>query len=83
MERPMSRDPRPPTSTPKGHTRNPSSSNTKSAAHFLISLFATNLRLLGLDAHPDCPAPLTLHTFINPIDSRTRIRTAEFALYHL
>ncbi|KAI7534444.1 hypothetical protein KC331_g12559 [Hortaea werneckii] len=82
MERPMSRDHPPPTSTPKGHTRNPSSS-TKSASHSLISLFATNLRLLGLDTHPDCPAPLTLHTFINPTDSRTRIRTAEFALYHL
>ncbi|KAI7205141.1 hypothetical protein D0869_00766 [Hortaea werneckii] len=82
MERPMSRDHPPPTSTPKGHTRNPSSSS-KSASHSLISLFATNLRLLGLDTHPDCPAPLTLHTFINPTDSRTRIRTAEFALYHL
>ncbi|RMZ01637.1 hypothetical protein D0862_06298 [Hortaea werneckii] len=82
MERPMSRDHPPTTSTPKSHTRNPSSS-TKSATHSLISLFATNLRLLGLDTHPDCPAPLTLHTFINPTDSRTRIRTAEFALYHL
>ncbi|KAI7241704.1 hypothetical protein KC330_g429 [Hortaea werneckii] len=82
MERPMSRDHPPPTSTPKGHTRNPSSS-TKSASHSLISLFATNLRLLALDTHPDCPAPLTLHTFTNPTDSRTRIRTAEFALYHL
>ncbi|KAI7381837.1 hypothetical protein KC328_g12016, partial [Hortaea werneckii] len=73
------------TSTPKGHTRNPSSSSssTKSAAPSLITLFATNLRLLGLDTHPDCPAPLTLHTFVNPTDSRTRIRTAEFALYHL
>ncbi|RMY85822.1 hypothetical protein D0861_06244 [Hortaea werneckii] len=85
MERPMSRDHAPATtSTPRGHTRNPSSiSTTKSATHSLISLFATNLRLLGLDTHPDCPALLTLHTFTNPSDSRTRIRTAEFALYHL
>ncbi|KAI6876602.1 hypothetical protein KC338_g211 [Hortaea werneckii] len=89
MERPMSRD-HPPststsTSTPRGHTRNQSSTATtaKSASHSLISLFATNLRLLGLDTHPDCPALLTLHTFTNPTDSRTRIRTAEFALYHL
>ncbi|KAI7108516.1 hypothetical protein KC352_g36581, partial [Hortaea werneckii] len=87
MERPMSRDHPPSTSasTPRGHTRNPSSTaaTTKSATHSLISLFATNLRLLGLDTHPDCPALLTLHTFTNPTDSRTRIRTAEFALYHL
>ncbi|KAI6796014.1 hypothetical protein KC332_g17241 [Hortaea werneckii] len=86
MERPMSRDHAPSTtSTPRGHTRNPSSTATatKSATHSLISLFATNLRLLGLDTHPDCPALLALHTFTNPSDSRTRIRTAEFALYHL
>ncbi|KAI7471187.1 hypothetical protein KC351_g12264 [Hortaea werneckii] len=86
MERPMSRDhpPSTSTSTPRGHTRNQSSTATaKSASHSLISLFATNLRLLGLDTHPDCPALLTLHTFTNPTDSRTRIRTSEFALYHL
>ncbi|KAI7278586.1 hypothetical protein KC345_g5882 [Hortaea werneckii] len=85
MERPMSRDhpPSTSTSTPRGHTRNPSTTTIKSASHSLISLFATNLRLLGLDTHPDCPALLTLHTFTNPTDSRTRIRTSEFALYHL
>ena len=49
------------------------------------SLFLTNLRLLDLDKHYDCP-PTLLQTFDTKDglqDQKNRIRCAEWALYHL
>ncbi|KAK4544014.1 hypothetical protein LTR36_004512 [Oleoguttula mirabilis] len=73
MERPMSGT---------QHKRTPSlKTGTRPITSTVVSLFATNLRLLNLDLLPDWPA-ITTASFGNH-DARTRIRCTEFALYQL
>ncbi|TKA31467.1 hypothetical protein B0A50_02314 [Salinomyces thailandicus] len=87
MERPMSRD-----MAGLGHRRNPSTTTTttttttikttpKSTSPAVISLFVINLRLLNFDLLPDWPG--ISPTSFNNQGTRPRIRSTEFALYHL
>ncbi|KAK5119652.1 hypothetical protein LTR85_007481 [Meristemomyces frigidus] len=82
MERPMSRETAPSAVSGTQHRRNPSlKTGIKITNSTVISLFATNLRLLNLDLLPAWPG-ITIASFGNQ-DARTRIRCTEFALYQL
>ncbi|KAK0309030.1 hypothetical protein LTR01_004911 [Friedmanniomyces endolithicus] len=70
------------TASGHGHRRTTSTkSASKSPGSPVISLLLTNLRLLDFDLLPDCPG-ITLTSFGNH-DARARIRSSEFALFHL
>ncbi|KAK1088368.1 hypothetical protein LTR33_000597 [Friedmanniomyces endolithicus] len=65
-----------------GHRRTTSTKlASKPPGSSVISLLLTNLRLLDFDLFPDCPG--ITNTSLGNHDARARIRSVEFALFHL